>query len=82
MTDRDKQTPQGNFVPAGPARAEVRASNSRFIASVAPSATVEAARAVIAGVRAENAQAADQSCHLGPLFAATQPDPPAPLRAA
>lgn len=53
MTDRDKHTPQGNFVPAITARAEIRASNSRFIANVAPSATVEAARAVIAGVRAE-----------------------------
>src|SRR5215212_5064220 len=53
MTDRDKQTPAGNFVPAGLAQAEIRAANSRFIASVAPSATVEAARAVIAGIRAE-----------------------------
>ena len=41
------------FIPAGPARAEIRVSNSRFIAIAAPSATVEAARAVIAGVRAE-----------------------------
>jgi uncharacterized YigZ family protein len=53
MSEHSKSTPQGNFVPAGPARAEIRASNSRFIASVAPSATVEAARAVIAGIRAE-----------------------------
>jgi uncharacterized YigZ family protein len=53
MTNRDKPSTAGNFVPAGPARAEIRASNSRFIASVAPSATVEAARAVIAGIRAE-----------------------------
>jgi uncharacterized YigZ family protein len=52
MTDRDKPLTTGNFVPAGPARAEIRASNSRFIANVAPSATVEAARAVIAGIRA------------------------------
>jgi uncharacterized YigZ family protein len=53
MSDREKPTPQPNLIPAGPARAEIRASNSRFIASVAPSATVEAARAVIAGIRAE-----------------------------
>jgi uncharacterized YigZ family protein len=53
MTDRDKSTSHSNFVPAGPAQAELRASNSRFIASVAPSATVEAARAVIAGIRAK-----------------------------
>ena len=41
------------LIPAGPARTEICASNSRFIASAAPSATVEAARAFIAGVRAE-----------------------------
>ena len=41
------------LIPAGPARSEIRASNSRFIASAAPSATVAAARAFIAGVRAE-----------------------------
>lgn len=40
-------------IPAGPARTEIRATNSRFIASAAPAATVEAARAFIAGVRAE-----------------------------
>ena len=41
------------LIPTGPARSEIRASNSRFIASAAPSATVAAARAFIAGVRAE-----------------------------
>jgi uncharacterized YigZ family protein len=41
------------LIPAGPARTEIRASNSRFIASAAPAATVEAARAFIVGVRAE-----------------------------
>src|SRR3954468_24634252 len=41
------------LIPAGPARTEIRASNSRFIANVAPAATVEAARAFIAEVRAE-----------------------------
>jgi uncharacterized YigZ family protein len=41
------------LIPAGPARTEIRAANSRFIASAAPAATVEAARAFIAGVRAE-----------------------------
>jgi len=41
------------FIPASPARAEIRASNSRFIASAAPAAAVAAARAFIAGVRAE-----------------------------
>ena len=53
MTDSSKPITQTNHIPAGPARAEIRASNSRFIASVAPSETVEAARAVIAGIRAE-----------------------------
>ncbi len=42
-----------NLIPAGPARTEIRASNSRFIASAAPAATVEAARAFIVEVRAE-----------------------------
>ena len=41
------------LIPASPARTEIRAANSRFIASAAPAATVEAARAFIAGVRAE-----------------------------
>ena len=53
MTQPDKTTPAPKLIPAGPARTEIRASNSRFIASAAPSATVEAARAFIAGVRAE-----------------------------
>ncbi|MEO7910613.1 MAG: YigZ family protein [Roseiflexaceae bacterium] len=41
------------FIPAGPARTEIRAANSRFIASAAPAATVAAARAFIAAVRAD-----------------------------
>jgi uncharacterized YigZ family protein len=41
------------LIPAGRARAEIRASNSRFIATAAPAASVEAARATIASVRAE-----------------------------
>ena len=53
MANHDKPSTARTFVPAGPARAEIRASNSRFIASVAPSETVEAARAAIAGIRAE-----------------------------
>ena len=53
MSQPDKSAPAPRLIPAGTARAEIRASNSRFIASAAPSATVEAARAVIAGVRAE-----------------------------
>lgn len=40
------------LIPAEPARAEIRVLNSRFVASVAPAPSVEAARAVIAGVRA------------------------------
>jgi uncharacterized YigZ family protein len=51
MTPPDKSAPK--LIPAGPARAELRVSNSRFIASAGPSATVEVARAFIAGVRAE-----------------------------
>jgi uncharacterized YigZ family protein len=41
------------FVPAGRARTEIRASNSRFIATAGPAASVEAARALIAEIRAE-----------------------------
>jgi uncharacterized YigZ family protein len=41
------------FVPAAPARTEIRVVNSRFIGSAGPAATVEAARAFIAGIRAE-----------------------------
>ena len=52
MTQPDKPL-RAQAIPAGPARTEIRASNSRFIASAAPAATVEAARAFIAGVRAE-----------------------------
>ncbi|HEU5103115.1 MAG TPA: YigZ family protein [Roseiflexaceae bacterium] len=53
MTQPNKASLAPKLVPAGPARAEIRVSNSRFIATVAPAATVEAARATIAGVRAE-----------------------------
>src|SRR5215213_4985623 len=53
MTQPNKTAPAPRLIPAGPARAEIRVSNSRFIATAAPSATVEAARALIAGVRAE-----------------------------
>src|SRR5205085_10466720 len=53
MTQPDKTTIPAKLIPAGPARTEIRAANSRFIASAAPSATVEAARAFIGGVRAE-----------------------------
>lgn len=41
------------FVPAERARAEIRVVNSRFIASAAPTTSVEAARAFIAELRAE-----------------------------
>lgn len=41
------------FVPAERARVEIRVSNSRFIASAAPAASVEAARQFIAELRAE-----------------------------
>ncbi len=41
------------YIPAGPARTEIRVVNSRFIATVAPAATVEEAKAHIAEVRAE-----------------------------
>lgn len=50
MTDRrDGQL----LIPAAEARAELRVSNSRFIATAAPAFTVEAARAFIARIRAE-----------------------------
>jgi uncharacterized YigZ family protein len=41
------------FIPAGPARAEIRAGNSRFIATAGLAASVAAARASIAAARAE-----------------------------
>ena len=41
------------FVPAERARTDLRVSNSRFIATVAPAASVEEARAFIASIRAE-----------------------------
>jgi len=41
------------IVPYGRARAEITVVNSRFIASLAPADSVEAARAYIAGIRAE-----------------------------
>ena len=41
------------FVPAASARTEIRVSNSRFIASAGPAASVEEARVFIAAVRAE-----------------------------
>jgi uncharacterized YigZ family protein len=44
---------EGLIIPGGPARAELRVVNSRFIASAAPAATVEVARAWIAAIRAE-----------------------------
>ena len=53
MTHPDKSASSTKIIPAGPARTEIRAANSRFIASAAPAATVEAARAFIAGVRAQ-----------------------------
>jgi len=41
------------IVPLGPARAELRVSNSRFIASLEYAGTVEEAKAYISGIRAE-----------------------------
>jgi uncharacterized YigZ family protein len=41
------------FVPSERARTDMRVSNSRFIATVAPADSVEAARAFIAEIRAE-----------------------------
>ena len=49
----EKRQSESAFVPAAPASAEIRVINSRFIACAAPSASVEAARAIIAGVRAQ-----------------------------
>lgn len=42
-----------NYVPAHAVRSEIRASNSRFIASLAPATSVTEARAYIASVRTE-----------------------------
>lgn len=42
-----------NYVPAQSARCEIRASNSRFIASLAPATSVSEARAFIATIRNE-----------------------------
>jgi uncharacterized YigZ family protein len=44
---------QATIVPAGRARTEIRASNSRFIATAGPAASVKAARALIAEIRAD-----------------------------
>jgi uncharacterized YigZ family protein len=49
MTDSQSKL----FVPSQRARAEIRAANSRFIATAGPSASVESARAFIAEIRAE-----------------------------
>lgn len=51
-----------NFIPAASARAEIRVSNSRFIASAGPAASVEDARAFISAVRAEMV-AASHHCY-------------------
>jgi uncharacterized YigZ family protein len=54
MTDQEKPAAgQPMFIPSAQARAEIRVSNSRFIATAAPSATVDRARALIAAIRAE-----------------------------
>jgi uncharacterized YigZ family protein len=53
MTQPNKTSLSPRLIPAETARAEIRASNSRFIATAAPADTVEAARAAIASVRAE-----------------------------
>ncbi|HMA34343.1 MAG TPA: YigZ family protein [Chloroflexia bacterium] len=45
------------FVPAAPAVAEIRVSNSRFLAQAAPTATVAAARAFIAALRTAQPEA-------------------------
>src|SRR6266508_5563959 len=47
------ESSEATFVPAARARADIRVVNSRFIATAAPAATVEAARAFIAEIRAE-----------------------------
>src|SRR6266540_7302813 len=47
------ESSEAKFVPAARARADIRVVNSRFIATAAPAATVEAARAFIAEIRAE-----------------------------
>jgi uncharacterized YigZ family protein len=44
---------EAKFVPTERARAEIRAANSRFIATAGPAASVDAARAMIAEIRAE-----------------------------
>jgi uncharacterized YigZ family protein len=47
------ESSEARFVPAARARADIRVVNSRFIATAAPAATVEAARSFIAAIRAE-----------------------------
>jgi uncharacterized YigZ family protein len=46
-------TNQSNFIPSDRVRVEIRVSNSRFIATAGPTATVDAARALITEVRKE-----------------------------
>lgn len=47
------ESQHGMFVPANHARIEIRVVNSRFIGNVAPTTTVEEAKAFIASIRAE-----------------------------
>src|SRR5262245_55787241 len=51
------ESPEAKFVPAARARAEIRAANSRFIATAGPAESVDAARAFVAAVRAERPDA-------------------------
>ena len=51
-------------VPAGPAQAETRVSNSRFIAHLAPAADIEAAKEFIEEIRAEY----DDATHNVPAY--------------
>lgn len=50
-------SPQHRVVPAREARAEITVVNSRFIATAAPAFTVDAARAIVARIKAEFADA-------------------------
>jgi uncharacterized YigZ family protein len=55
--DQVTYDPQDRLVPAREARAEITVVNSRFIATAAPAFTVDAARTIVARVKAEFADA-------------------------
>lgn len=65
----------GGRTPAGPAAAEIREKGSRFLAVVAPAASEEAAREVLAALAAEHRDATHHcyAWRIGPLAPGAEP---------